>query len=67
MLLSLIGHLYLSGMWLGVAPRADNKKTCLKENGYAQNMISILDSISYLQSKANENHGFSSKSCIYEN
>ena len=25
----LIGHLYLSGMWLGVAPRTDTKKTCV--------------------------------------
>jgi hypothetical protein len=45
-LLILIGHPYLSGVWLDVAPRTDTKKTCLKEIGlYGQNMITILDSI----------------------
>ena len=28
-LLVLIGHLYLSGMWLGVPPRTDTLKTCV--------------------------------------
>ena len=38
--------IYVSGTWLGVAPRTDTKKTCLKEIGlHAQNMISILGSI----------------------
>ena len=33
--LSLIGHLYLSGMWSGVAPRTDTKSTCdFKEMDY---------------------------------
>ena len=49
--------LYLSGTWLGVAPRADNKNKCSKENIHAQNIISILDPIRYLRSKANETMG----------
>ena len=45
-LVILIKHLQLSGMWLGVAPRIDTKKTYLKETGlHAQNMITILGSI----------------------
>jgi hypothetical protein len=28
-LLILIGHLYLSGMWLGVPPRTDTAKACV--------------------------------------
>ena len=45
-LLILIGHPYLSGVSLDVAPRTDTKKMCLKEIGlHAQNMITILDSI----------------------
>jgi hypothetical protein len=36
-------------MWLGVAPRMDTKKTCLKEIGlHAQNMIIILGAIVHL-------------------
>ena len=45
-LLIFIGHLYLSGMWFGVAPRTGTKKKCLKEIGLrAPNMITILGSI----------------------
>ena len=41
----LIGHLYLSDIWLGMAPRMETKKTCLKIIGFcARNMITILDS-----------------------
>ncbi len=29
--LIVIGHLFLSGMWLGVAPRTDTKKTCVQK------------------------------------
>ena len=36
--------LYLSGMWFGVAPRADIKRTCSENIGScAQNIITILD------------------------
>ena len=41
----LLGHLYLSGMWFGVAPITATKRTCLcfKEVRLrAQNMIIIL-------------------------
>ena len=39
----LLGHLDLSGMWFGVAPRIDTKKMCLKGIRLrAQNMITIL-------------------------
>lgn len=31
-LLSLIGHLYLSGVWLGVILRADTQETCALES-----------------------------------
>ena len=42
--LVLIGHMYLSGMWLGVAPRTVTKKSCIqKETGL--NMLAILGSI----------------------
>jgi hypothetical protein len=30
-LLILIGHLYLSGMWLGVVLRTNAKKTCVQK------------------------------------
>ena len=41
----LIGHLYLSGMWLGAAPRMDAKDVCLKEIGLcAKKKITILGS-----------------------
>ena len=36
-LLILVKHLYLSGMWLGVTPKMNTKKTYLRESGlYAQ-------------------------------
>jgi hypothetical protein len=36
----------LSGTWLGVPPRTDTKKMCLKEIGLCvQNMITALGSI----------------------
>lgn len=45
-LLILIGHLYLSAMWFGMAPRTGTKTKCLKEIGLcAPNMITILGSI----------------------
>jgi len=41
-----IGHLYLSGMWLGVNLRTDTKKTCIfrRIRLRAQNMPTILGS-----------------------
>jgi hypothetical protein len=45
-LLSVLGHVYLSGVWAGVASRTNTKKTCLREIGLcAQNTIRILVSI----------------------
>ena len=38
------GHLYLSGMWFGVAPRTDTKMTCVHGGHHVQNMITILGS-----------------------
>ena len=40
-----MGHVYLTGMWVAMAPRMDTKDM-LKEIGlHAQNMITILGSI----------------------
>ena len=45
----LLRRLYLSGMWLGVAPSTDTKKTRIKESGlHVQNMITFLGSIVHL-------------------
>jgi hypothetical protein len=47
-LLHLNKHLYLSDMWLGVAPRIifTKKNSCSNETGlHAQNMITITSSI----------------------
>jgi hypothetical protein len=45
-LLILIGHLYLSGMWVGVASRINTEKTRFKEIGLrAPYMITILGSV----------------------
>ena len=47
-LLSLIGHLYVSGMLFDVAPKMVTKKDVLKKIGLCpQNMIIILGSIVY--------------------
>ena len=43
---SLLKDLYLSGIWIGVAPRTDTKNTCSKEIGlHARDMIIVLGSI----------------------
>ena len=44
-LLWLLGHLHLSGMWLGVPPEQIPKRCSNKIELYAQNMITILSSM----------------------
>lgn len=42
-LLTLIGHLYLGGVWLSADVRTDIKRHVLKKIGlYAQNLLSII-------------------------